>query len=53
MSVVALVELLAWAISALLAGWMVVDLVRVRRHHGEAALIDSADTLDEPGPGAS
>lgn len=47
MSIVAVVELLAWAISAVLAGWMVRDMVRVRREHGEASLIDTADPLDD------
>jgi hypothetical protein len=47
MSIVAVVEGLAWLISAVLAGWMVVDMVRVARGHDGQALVDAPDPLEE------
>ena len=48
MNVVAVVEGLAWLISAALAVWMVLDMVRVARRHGGQALVDAPDPLEEP-----
>ena len=50
MSVVAVVETLAWVISIALAGWMLLDMTRVARRHDEASLINAADPLEEPEP---
>jgi hypothetical protein len=47
MSVVAVVEGLAWLISIGLAAWMVLDLVRVARRNDEQALVDAPDPLEE------
>jgi hypothetical protein len=42
-----LLEFAAWAISALLIGWMVWDAVRVGRTTTEAALLSSREGVDE------
>lgn len=47
MSVVEVIEGLAWLISAGLACWMVVDMVRTARTNDEQALVDAPDPLDE------
>lgn len=47
MSVVSVIEDLAWLISAGLAGWMVVDMARTARNNDEQALVDAPDPLDE------
>jgi hypothetical protein len=47
MSAVAVVEGLAWLISAVLAGWMLQDLVRVARRNDAQALVDAPDPLEE------
>jgi hypothetical protein len=49
-STVAVVELVAWVLSALIAGWLLVDMVRVARTHDEAALVNAPDPLDGPPP---
>ncbi|WP_214366824.1 hypothetical protein [Pseudonocardia sp. H11422] len=44
-------ELLAWMFSAVIAGWLVLDMVRVARDHDEHVLTNAAETtdgLDEP-----
>lgn len=48
MSAVAVVELVAWVLSALIAGWLVMDMVRVARGHEEADLVNAPDPLEEP-----
>jgi hypothetical protein len=48
MSTVGIVELLAWLISAAIAIWMAVDMVRVARNHDEASLVNAPDPLEEP-----
>lgn len=53
MSIVAVVEGLAWLISIVLAGWMVLDMVRVARRNDERALVDAPDPLDEVPAGVS
>lgn len=47
MSVVAVVEGLAWLISIGLAAWMLQDMVRVARRHDGQALVDAPDPLEE------
>jgi hypothetical protein len=49
-SSVAVVELVAWVLSALIAGWLLVDVVRVARTHDEASLVNAPDPLDGPPP---
>jgi hypothetical protein len=49
-SSVAVVELVAWVLSALIAGWLLVDMVRVARTHDEATLVNAPDPLDGPPP---
>ncbi|TCK21787.1 hypothetical protein [Pseudonocardia endophytica] len=48
MSVVGIVELLAWLISAAIAIWMAQDMIRVARGHDEASLVNAPDPLEEP-----
>lgn len=48
MSAVGLIETVAWLISIGLGGWMLIDMTRVARRHGETSLVDAADPLDEP-----
>ncbi|MHC1559990.1 hypothetical protein ACR9E3_13620 [Actinomycetospora sp. C-140] len=48
MSSVAVVELIAWVLSALIAGWLVLDMLKVGRRHDEASLVNAPDPLDDP-----
>lgn len=48
MSIVGVVELLAWLASAAIAIWMAQDVVRVGRTHDEASLVNAPDPLEEP-----
>jgi hypothetical protein len=41
-------ELVAWALSAVIAGWLVFDMVRVARTHDEHLLINVAEPVDIP-----
>jgi hypothetical protein len=52
MSTVAVVELIAWVLSALIAGWLVLDVLKVGRQHDEASLVNAPDPLEEP-PGTA
>jgi len=40
-------EVLAWAVSALLIGWMVWDAMRVAQLHSEAELLSSREGVDD------
>jgi hypothetical protein len=42
------VELVAWVLSAVIAVWMLVDMVRVSRQHDESTLINAPDPLEGP-----
>ncbi|MEJ2885738.1 hypothetical protein [Actinomycetospora aeridis] len=48
MSAVAVVELIAWILSAILAIWLVSDLVRTGRRHDESSLVNAPDPLEDP-----
>lgn len=48
MSVVAVVEMIAWLLSAAIAIWMAQDMFRVSRSHDEASLVNAPDPLEEP-----
>ncbi len=48
MSIVGVVEALAWVLSAVIAIWMAQDVIRVARTHDEASLINAPDPLEEP-----
>lgn len=50
MSAVAVVELIAWVLSAAIAAWMVSDLLRTGRQHDEASLVNAPDPLEDPPP---
>ena len=50
MSAVAVVELVAWVLSALIAGWLVADMLRIGRQHEESALVNAPDPLEDPPP---
>ncbi|MGH3345265.1 MAG: hypothetical protein ACRDPK_20840 [Carbonactinosporaceae bacterium] len=52
MTVVDVVELLAWALSAVIAGWLLTDLVRVSRRYDEDFLTNPVEGLDLPGADA-
>jgi hypothetical protein len=52
MSAVAVAELVAWVLSALIAGWLVLDMVRVGRRHEESTLVNAPDPLEDPPPAA-
>ncbi|MHA6794976.1 hypothetical protein ACVGVM_15905 [Pseudonocardia bannensis] len=41
-------ELVAWILSAIIAGWLVFDVVRVARTHDEHLLINAAELIDTP-----
>jgi hypothetical protein len=47
MNVVHVLEYLAWAISAGLAGWMLYDAVKVSREYDEEFLTTSVEGTDE------
>lgn len=51
MSTAALLELAAWVLSAVIAGWLILDMVRVGRRHSEDQLIGAADVADGQGEG--
>ncbi|MQA64023.1 MAG: hypothetical protein GEU86_21730 [Actinophytocola sp.] len=46
MSLVGIAELVAWSLSAVIAGWLLVDVIRVPRHHGEEALVNPGESMD-------
>lgn len=53
MSMTALLELGAWTLSAVIALWLVVDVVRTGRRNSEEYLTSTVEDLDElPGEGA-
>lgn len=53
MNVTTLFELAAWALSAVIAVWLVVDVVRTSRKHSEEFLTSTVEDLEElPGEGA-
>ena len=45
--IVHVAEYLAWIISALLGGWMILDAVKVSREHPEEFLTTSVEGTDE------
>jgi hypothetical protein len=49
MSIAAGLELVAWILSAVIAGWLVFDVVRVARTHDERLLINAVESIDGPG----
>lgn len=46
MTVVSALNLAAWLLSALIAGWLLFDVVRVSRRHDEQDLISLSETFD-------
>jgi hypothetical protein len=46
MTVAGTLNLLAWLLSALIAGWLILDMVRVSRTHDEEQLISIPETFD-------
>lgn len=48
MTIVGVVELIAWLLSAAIAIWMAQDMIRVSRGHDEASLVNAPDPLEEP-----
>lgn len=51
MSAAALLETAAWLLSAFIAAWLILDMVRVGRQHSEDQLIGAAETTDGQGEG--
>lgn len=47
MSVVGIVELVAWVLSAGIVIWIIQDMIGVSRRHDEASLVDAPDPLAE------
>jgi len=47
MSIWAILEWIAWALSALMLVWMVVDAWRVGQQYGEETLLSSREGVDE------
>lgn len=43
MSAVDAVELVAWILSAVIAGWLMLDMIRVSRRYDEQQLVSAAD----------
>jgi hypothetical protein len=53
MTVAGGLELAAWILSAVITGWLVLDMVRVGRAHDEESLINSMAADDDPTEPAS
>jgi hypothetical protein len=51
MTVAGGLELVAWILSAIIAGWLIFDMVRVSRQHDEHLLINAAEPGEGPDPG--
>lgn len=46
MSVVGMFELLAWVLSAIIGGWLLLDVIRVSRRYGYDSLVNGEDLTD-------
>jgi hypothetical protein len=46
MTVAGILNLLAWLLSALIAGWLIFDMVRVSRSYDEEQLLSIPETFD-------
>lgn len=46
MSVVGMFELLAWILSAIIGGWLLLDVIRVSRRYGYDSLVNGEDMTD-------
>lgn len=46
MTAVAVSELLAWLLSAVIGAWLLVDMVRVSRRYGDQTLINREDLAE-------
>ena len=46
MTVAGTLNLLAWLLSALIAGWLIFDMVRVSRSYDEEQLLSIPETFD-------
>jgi hypothetical protein len=46
MTVAGILNLLAWLLSALIAGWLIFDMVRVSRRYDEEHLLAIPETFD-------
>jgi hypothetical protein len=46
MTVAGVFNLLAWLLSALIAGWLIFDMVRVSRAYDEEQLLSIPETFD-------
>jgi hypothetical protein len=46
MSIAGVLELVAWILSAVIAAWLLFDMVRIGRTHDEHLLINVAEPID-------
>lgn len=46
MSLVGVFELLAWILSAIIGGWLLLDVIRVSRRYGYDSLVNGEDLSD-------
>ncbi|MGD9988103.1 hypothetical protein [Pseudonocardia sp.] len=53
MTTASILNLLAWVLSAVIAAWLVYDVVRVARTHDEEDLINAAEMFDDLDPQAA
>lgn len=53
MSTASILNLLAWVLSAVIAAWLIYDVVRVARTHDEKDLINAAEMFDDLDPQAA
>ncbi|RTL70361.1 MAG: hypothetical protein EKK42_02315 [Pseudonocardiaceae bacterium] len=53
MTTASILNLLAWVLSALIAAWLIYDVVRVARTHDEKDLINAAEMFDDLDPQAA
>jgi hypothetical protein len=50
MTIAGALELVAWVLSAVIAAWLLFDMVRVGRTHDEHLLINAAEPIDAAEP---
>ncbi|GEL23447.1 hypothetical protein PSU4_24010 [Pseudonocardia sulfidoxydans NBRC 16205] len=53
MTTASILNLLAWVVSAVIAAWLIHDVVRVSRNHDEKDLINAAEMFDDLDPQAA
>lgn len=46
MSIAGIAELAAWLLSAVIAGWLLFDVIRVSRRHDEETLVNPGERME-------